>query len=168
MGAIKASHLADVGRAVIFGHSFGGWTVNCIVTRVHRFRATVSVSGFSDLMSLGFPAEDTATRLGIGGGQTDVGKSIWEATLLYWHESPIADARNVTTPLLLLHGEADNTIPVDQSVEMYRALAQLGKDVSLVTYDGAGHSSLLDLPDYRKRAAAWIIHHLKPLIGTRH
>jgi dipeptidyl aminopeptidase/acylaminoacyl peptidase len=159
---INEMGLADGNRAAIFGLSFGGWAVNCVVTRSKRFRAAVSVAGFADLISEGFSPVSAAQQLAIGGGQVEIGKSVWEAPELYWHESPLSAVAAVTTPLLLIHGKLDNTAPVDQSVEMYTALARLGKEATLVTYDDATHASVLTLPDYNRRVIDWITERLGP------
>ena len=46
---------------------------------------------------------------------------------------------DVTSPVLLLHGGADTRVPPEQSVEFYRALRDLGKDVTFVRFPREGH-----------------------------
>lgn len=48
-------------------------------------------------------------------------------------------ADKVTTPLLLIHGDADTNVPKGESHNMYTALKLLNKDVELVEYKGADH-----------------------------
>jgi dipeptidyl aminopeptidase/acylaminoacyl peptidase len=40
---------------------------------------------------------------------------------------------------LILHGEEDDRVPVAQAWEIYRALTDLGVEVQMVLYPGAGH-----------------------------
>ena len=54
--------------------------------------------------------------------------------------SPIAYAAQVTTPALLLHGEADARCPISQSEEYYTILKRLGKTVEFVRFPGANHA----------------------------
>jgi acetyl esterase/lipase len=54
--------------------------------------------------------------------------------------SPITYVHRHFPPTLLIHGNADSVVPVDESFNMYRALASLGAPVELHVYDGAPHS----------------------------
>jgi acetyl esterase/lipase len=54
--------------------------------------------------------------------------------------SPITYARNDFPPTLLVHGNADQVVPVTESLEMYRALSQAGAKVEMHIYEGAPHA----------------------------
>ena len=54
--------------------------------------------------------------------------------------SPIRQAANWRVPVLLIHGDEDDVVPVSQSRDMNRALSRAGKDVRLVVMEGADHS----------------------------
>ena len=47
--------------------------------------------------------------------------------------------RQVTTPLLIMHGVNDERVPIGQPMEFYRALKDRGKTVELVFYPREGH-----------------------------
>ena len=53
--------------------------------------------------------------------------------------SPALQVRAGAPPFLLLHGEADRLMPVDQSRRLHRALLEAGAAVELHTYPGADH-----------------------------
>jgi dipeptidyl aminopeptidase/acylaminoacyl peptidase len=53
--------------------------------------------------------------------------------------SPIAYVRKGLPPILVLHGDADATVPYDQSVELVKALKSAGDDAELITVPGGGH-----------------------------
>jgi dipeptidyl aminopeptidase/acylaminoacyl peptidase len=53
--------------------------------------------------------------------------------------SAVDFAKNVTTPLLILHGANDVRVPTYQGREYYEVLAARGKTVKMVTYPGSGH-----------------------------
>jgi dipeptidyl aminopeptidase/acylaminoacyl peptidase len=154
--SVGRNHWGDTKRAVLVGASFGGWTVNCVITRTNRFKGAISIAGPSDQISASFSANSHTRDWEVGGGQTDIDQSIWQAPLLYWKESPISGAPDVKTPLLLIHGTADAAVPVSQSFEMFSALSDLGKDVTLVTYGGADHGSVLSHPDLIPRVIRWV------------
>lgn len=62
-------------------------------------------------------------------------------------------------PLLILHGTADRTIPVEQSREYERAARALGKSITVVYFEGIGHMPSL-VPESqieaRQRAIAFL------------
>ena len=75
--------------------------------------------------------------------------------------SPFTRVADVTTPTLLLHGEADIRCPVGQAEQWHTALRQLGVEVELVRYPGASHLFILDgTPshriDYNRRVVDWV------------
>ena len=54
--------------------------------------------------------------------------------------SPVRFADNVTAPVLLLHGDDDTVVPIEQSTAMHRALKRADKQVELVKLKGEDHS----------------------------
>ncbi len=53
--------------------------------------------------------------------------------------SPVAHVSADDPPFLIVHGERDPVVPVDQSLRLYRALQQVGVEVTLHIVRGAGH-----------------------------
>ena len=62
-------------------------------------------------------------------------------------------------PLLILHGTADQEIPVEQSRDYERAARALGKSITVVYFEGIGHMPSM-LPESqveaRRRAIAFL------------
>jgi dipeptidyl aminopeptidase/acylaminoacyl peptidase len=71
----------------------------------------------------------------------------------------------VQTPLLILHGAADTSIPPFLADEIFVCLRRLGKEVEYAKYEGEEHSppnwSYANHVDYVKRIIAWFDEHLK-------
>ena len=63
----------------------------------------------------------------------------WENAASYAAHSPITFAKNVTTPLLIQHGERDPRVPVAEAWKFYRALKAMGKTVELDIHPRGGH-----------------------------
>ncbi len=63
--------------------------------------------------------------------------------------SPARHADQVRCPVLLMHGEGDVTVPVEQSEMMQSALKSAGKDVTFIRFPGEDH--YLNLADTRIR-----------------
>jgi dipeptidyl aminopeptidase/acylaminoacyl peptidase len=126
---------ADPNRLAIFGWSAGGFMTSWTVTQTNRYKAAVE-----------------------GAGITDWGPFIWTSDLTQfdydarWTDedpedfrkfSAVAYANKVTTPLLILHGGADQRVPTFQGIEYFQILAARGKTVRLVTYPGSPHFPVL-------------------------
>ncbi|MFI5174448.1 MAG: prolyl oligopeptidase family serine peptidase [Terriglobia bacterium] len=124
--------IADADRLGVMGGSYGGFMTNWIVTQTSRFKAASSGCSLSDLIQMYY--------------LSDAGDFIieyfglpWEATDSLVQHSPITHVRNVSTPLLIQHGELDFRVPVSQAKEFYRALKALNKTVELDIYPRGGH-----------------------------
>jgi dipeptidyl aminopeptidase/acylaminoacyl peptidase len=65
---------------------------------------------------------------------------------------------------LLLHGEADNDVPITQAEELYTALKRRGVEAVLVRYPREGHGATEPLHqlDQLERTAAWFDRFLRP------
>ncbi|KAH7029055.1 putative dipeptidyl peptidase IV [Microdochium trichocladiopsis] len=53
--------------------------------------------------------------------------------------SPVYHAGNITAPLLILHGDEDNVVPISQAYTMYDDIKKRGGEVKLVKFEGEGH-----------------------------
>jgi dipeptidyl aminopeptidase/acylaminoacyl peptidase len=122
---------ADPNRLAIFGWSAGGFMTSWTVTQTHRYRAAIEGAGITDWLSF-IPTSDT--------WQVDYDARLQEkdsTPMLQF--SAVMHVDQVTTPLLILHGEADVRVPPFQGREYYVLLAERGKTVRMVTYPGAPH-----------------------------
>ena len=63
----------------------------------------------------------------------------WENPEIYDRLSPIRHVKNVKSKILIMHGENDARVPPTQADEFYKALKDLGKDVTYVRYPRQGH-----------------------------
>jgi acetyl esterase/lipase len=87
-----------------------------------------------------------------------------------WAASPINYVSKDDPPTLLIHGDADRTVPFDQSELMESALRKAGVPVKLIRIEGADHGPTFpgakDLPDYRMEIVKWFDQYLRrPLPG---
>jgi dienelactone hydrolase len=126
---------ADPNRLAIFGWSAGGFMTSWTVTQTGRYKAAIEGAGITDWGSFLWTS--------------DIAQSDYDAR---WTDedpeafrkfSAVAYANKVTTPLLILHGEADQRVPTFQGTEYFQILAARGKTVRLVTYPGSPHFPLL-------------------------
>ena len=122
---------ADPNRLAIFGWSAGGFMTSWTVTQTHRYKAAIEGAGITDWLSF-IPTSDIS--------QVDYDLRMQEKDPAPFLEfSAVMHADQVTTPLLILHGEADRRVPTFQGREFFVLLAERGKTVRMVTYPGSPH-----------------------------
>jgi dipeptidyl aminopeptidase/acylaminoacyl peptidase len=122
---------ADPKRLAIFGWSAGGFMTSWTVTQTGRYKAAIEGAGITDWLSF-IPTSDI--------GQVDYDMRLQEKDAApFLAFSAVMFADRVTTPLLILHGEADQRVPMLQGREFFVLLAERGKTVRMVTYPGSPH-----------------------------
>ncbi len=151
--------LVDRERVGITGASYGGYASAWAATALtERYAAAVMSVGLSDLTSF-FGTTDIPYEMNLVHLRTWP----WEDWKLFAERSPITHAPQARTPLLILHGKADDRVHPSQSMELYRYLRVLGKTpVRLVLYPGEGHgnSRAASRYDYSLRLMQWMEHYL--------
>jgi dipeptidyl aminopeptidase/acylaminoacyl peptidase len=153
----------------IQGHSFGGSETNILITETNLFAAAVEGAGSSDLISKYGSLLPTENFDGQGsfhlerGGQDRMNSLLWEDKAAYIENSSIFKADKVTTPLLIMHNKADQSVPWGQAVELFIALRRLEKPVWMLQYDKGGHGvrGTKDQMDFTTRMTQFFEHYLK-------
>ena len=141
------NHLAKKGmidpdKVCIVGWSYGGYAALAGASFTPElFKCVISINGVSDLEEM----MRTEKR--------DYGKHHWVVS--YWNKviadenvaddfmesiSPINHVKKITAPVLLIHGEDDNIVPIDQSEEMADALESADKKFKFIEIKDEGHS----------------------------
>jgi dipeptidyl aminopeptidase/acylaminoacyl peptidase len=128
------NHLVDMGvadrkRIAIGGHSYGAFMTANLLAHTDLFAAGIARSGAYNrsLTPFGFQAEE---------------RTFWQAPVVYNKMSPFAHADKIKTPILLIHGQADNntgTFPM-QSERFYTALKGHGATARLVLLPAESHA----------------------------
>jgi dipeptidyl aminopeptidase/acylaminoacyl peptidase len=151
--SLVATGLADPQRLFLFGHSYGAYLLNRILTVEHRFAAGVCWEGVADLRLLDALQGGSAAQRAWRGGSPLEAPERWAAA------SPITRVDRVRTPLLLVYGQ-DSMGPT-HGVAWLTALRDHGVPCELVVYDGEGHlfSRPQNKADMVARAAAWFRRH---------
>ena len=124
---------ADPDRLICYGWSYGGFLSAWIATQTDRFKAVSPGAALTNLYSM-YSTNDLQDYL-----SSFFDGSPWAEAQNYRQHSPITYASDVRSPVLLMHGASDTRVPQEQSVEFYRALKDLGKDVSFVRFPREGH-----------------------------
>jgi dipeptidyl aminopeptidase/acylaminoacyl peptidase len=126
--AVAEMGYIDRDRVAVGGHSYGAFMTANLLSHSNLFAAGIARSGAYNrtLTPFGFQSEE---------------RSYWEAPEVYYNMSPFMHADKMKTPLLLIHGEADNnsgTYPM-QSERYFNALKGLGATARLVMLPKESH-----------------------------
>ena len=82
----------------------------------------------------------------------------------YREVSPVTHVSADDAPFLMIHGDADDTVPFEQSELMEAALKKSGVEVKLIRVPGGGHGPNFDgatnPPDYLEETVRWLNRHL--------
>ncbi|MEY2404273.1 MAG: hypothetical protein QOD38_1824 [Acidimicrobiaceae bacterium] len=128
----------DPRRMVPMGGSAGGFTVlNLMAHHPDLCAAGIDLFGVADLFDL----DETTHRFEKHYLHAIVGP-LPEAADRYRDRSPVTVAERIMSPLLILHGTADQVVPIAQSRAMAQRLQALGRTVELHEYEGEGHGWL--------------------------
>ena len=125
------------------GASYGGFMTQYMQTKTNIFAAAISHAGISDHTSYwgegywGYSYSEVSMA----------NEYPWTNKHLYVDQSPLYNADKIHTPLLFLHGTADNNVPVGESIQLYTALKLLGRPTAMVLVDGQDHHIL----EYQRR-----------------
>ena len=63
----------------------------------------------------------------------------WEDMARYIERSPLTYAKDIVTPLLIIHSEEDLRCPIEQGEQLFVALKKLGREVRFVRFPGENH-----------------------------
>ena len=147
-----AKGIVDPDRMAVMGWSYGGYMTSWTIGHTTRFKAAAVGAGVTNLVSFA--------------GTTDIADFLpdyftgefWQQADLYREHSPITYAGKVTTPTLVLHGDADERVPPTQGIEYYTALKRRGIPTKMVMYPRQPHGPhepkfVLDI---MQRHVAWL------------
>ena len=102
------------------GASFGGFMVNWIEGHTTRFKCLISHDGVFDQKSMWGGTEE------LWFPEWDLKGTPWSNPELYEKFSPSSYVPNFKTPCLVIHGQNDFRIPVEQAIQMFNSLQRMG------------------------------------------
>lgn len=151
----------DGARVAIIGESYGGFMANWAVATTERFTAAIAENGIADPLALALRPR------GPNFWWIEFGASPHDDPDRYRNRSAAARAAQVATPLLVIHAEDDDNVPIHQGELMHRALTERGLPAEFVAVPEEGHMvNVFGRPSHRlARIAAFdafLFEHLQP------
>lgn len=131
--ALETYDFIDKERLGVTGGSYGGFMTNWIVGHTDRFKAAVTQRSISNWISFY--------------GVSDIGYYFSEWQILadlndietLWKHSPLAYAKDIKTPLLILHSEKDYRCPIEQGEQLFIALKRQEKTAKFIRFPESNH-----------------------------
>ena len=158
--------IADPDAIGLHGHSWSGYQTAYVVTQTDLFAAAIAGAPVSNMTSA-----YSGIRWGSGlarqfqyeTGQSRIGSSLFDRRYLYIENSPVFYAHEINTPLMIMHGDVDEAVPWEQSIEMYLAMRRAGKDIIFLHYHDEPHhpQKYPNKLDYTIRMREYFDHYLK-------
>ncbi len=141
---------SDPNRLGVGGWSYGGILTNYVITKTDRFAGAITGASMALLVAnFGHDHYQLANEREWG--------LPWETRELWEELSPFNSIDKVVTPTLVMGGEQDWNVPIQNSEQLYQALRRRGVPTQLVVYPGQPHG--LRVPSYQKdrleRYVAW-------------
>lgn len=121
--------VGDRNRMAVGGHSYGAFMTANLLAHTNLFKAGIARSGAYNrtLTPFGFQNEE---------------RTYWDVPQLYYEMSPFSYANKIKTPLLLIHGDADDnpgTFPIN-SERLFNAIKGFGGTTRFVFLPYEAHS----------------------------
>jgi dipeptidyl aminopeptidase/acylaminoacyl peptidase len=163
--AVKTG-VVDKTKVAIHGHSWGGYQTAFLVTQTDAFKAAVAGAPLTNMISMYssiYWNTGSANQPIFESSQGRFTTGYWDNVEAYTRNSPVYHAKNVKTPLIILHNDKDGAVDWNQGIEYYNTLRRLGKSVVMLQYKGENHglAKLENRKDYTVRMLEFFDHHLK-------
>ena len=125
----------DPERLGVLGGSYGGFLTSWTVGHTKRFKAACSERAVNCQYTM-FGTSDIGHSFNV----VELGGPMpWEDMARYIERSPLTYAKDMTTPLLILHSEDDLRCPIEQGEQLFVALKKLKREVRFVRFPGENH-----------------------------
>ncbi|HET7216844.1 MAG TPA: prolyl oligopeptidase family serine peptidase [Vicinamibacterales bacterium] len=164
--AAIATGVVDPKKVGLTGHSWGGYQTSFLVTQTDMFAAAVAGAPLTNMVSmysLIYKNTGGTNQAIFESSQGRFRGGYWDNWDAYYRNSPVFFAKNVKTPLMILHNDRDGAVDFTQGVEYYNTLRRLQKPVIMLEYVGENHGlrKPANQRDYTVRMKEYFDHYLK-------
>ncbi len=140
--AAIADGVVDSDKVGLQGHSWGGYETAFMVTQTNMFKTAIAGAPLTDMVSM-----YNSVYWNTGGANQAIFESsqgrfttgFMDNPEPYIRNSPVYQATNVKTPLMILHNDKDGAVDFTQGIEYFNTLRRLHKPVVMLEYKGENH-----------------------------
>ena len=157
--------MIDEKKIGIMGHSWGAYQTSFIITQSDLFSAAVAGAPLINMISMyneiywnsGNPNQNIFEI-----SQGRLREPWWIQLDEYMANSPMFQAKNIKTPLLVAFGTSDGAVDWHQGIEMFTTMRRMEKPYIMLVYDGENHSLAKkeNQLDYTKKVNEFFNHYL--------
>lgn len=162
--AAKTYDYVDADHACALGASYGGFMVNWIAGNWNDgFKCLVTHDGVFDARAMGYATEE------LWFDEWEHGGTPFEKPESYERFNPVAHVAQWKTPMLIVHGQLDYRIPVEQGLAAFTALQRRGIDSQFLYFPDENHWVLKphNSIQWYDTVQAWLDRYLKPELAPR-
>jgi dipeptidyl aminopeptidase/acylaminoacyl peptidase len=124
---------ADADHMAAAGASYGGYMIDWLLGHTNRFKVMVTHDGVYDLRSMAPSTEELWFPIWEFKGMP------WDNPEMYERWSPSNFAKEFKTPTLVIHGELDYRVPLEQGMQLFTALQLQKVPSKLLVFPDEGH-----------------------------
>ena len=149
----------DGGRACALGASYGGYMVNWIAGNwPDRFKCLVNHDGILDQRMMYYGTEE------LWFPEWEQGGPYWQTPATYEKHNPVLFVDRWKTPMLVVHGELDYRVPVDQGIATFNVLQRRGIPSQFLVFPDENHWVLKPANSvlWHQTVLGWLERWLKP------
>lgn len=149
----------------LMGHSWGGYQTAFIITQTDLFSAAIAGAPLTNMISMynsiywntGTPDQQIFET-----SQGRLREPYWNLMEEYVANSPVFQAQNIKTPVLMTFGDEDGAVDYHQGIEMYITMRRLEKPLIMLLYEGENHGlrKKENQIDYFNKVTEFFDHHL--------
>ncbi|MBN2535193.1 MAG: S9 family peptidase [Spirochaetales bacterium] len=157
--------MIDEKKIGIMGHSWGAYQTSFIITQTDIFAAAVAGAPLINMISMyneiywntGNPNQNIFEI-----SQGRLREPWWVNMEEYMANSPMFQAKNIKTPLLVAFGTSDGAVDWHQGIEMFTTMRRMEKPYIMLVYDGENHSLAKkeNQLDYARKVNEFFNHYL--------
>ncbi len=162
---VISTGMIDQSRIGLMGHSWGAYQTAFIITQTDLFSAAVAGAPLTDMISMYTEIYWNTGSPNQGIFETSQGRftrPYWEIMDKYLSNSPMFQAANIKTPLLVAFGDQDGAVDWHQGIELYSTMRRMEKQMVMLVYAGENHGLRKEenMKDYTERIVQWFDHFL--------
>ncbi len=158
--------MIDKDKVGLMGHSWGGYQTAFLITQTDLFSAAIAGAPLTNMISMynsiywnsGTPDQQIFET-----SQGRLREPYWNLMEEYVANSPVFQAQNIKTPVLMTFGDEDGAVDYHQGIEMYITMRRLSKPLIMLLYEGENHglAKKENQKDYFNKVTEFFDHHLK-------
>ena len=162
---VLETEMIDRNKIALMGHSWGAYQTSFIITQTDLFAAAIAGAPLINMISMyneiywntGSPNQSIFEI-----SQGRLREPWWEIMDDYMDNSPMFNAANITTPLLVTFGNQDGAVDWHQGIEMFTTMRRMQKPYIMLVYEGENHGLRKDenMLDYSIKVKQFIDHYV--------